>query len=71
MFFTWLMILNCCRELLRQPDVKLKYQLLITNSFVLDNPNLRWCPAPGCPNAVLANNHEEYPVQCECGHAFW
>lgn len=59
------------RELLRQPDVKLKYQFLITNSFVLDNPNLRWCPAAGCPNAVLANSREDYPVKCDCGHSFW
>lgn len=57
-------------ELLRDPEVRQKYQHLITNSFVLDNPNLVWCPKPGCPNAVLASKLEYYPVQCDCGHAF-
>ncbi len=60
-----------CRELLREPEARLKYQHLIANSFVVDNPNLVWCPKPGCPNAVLASKQEYYPVQCDCGHSFW
>ena len=32
--------------------VKLKYQHLITNSFVQCNRLLRWCPSPDCSNAV-------------------
>lgn len=60
-----------CSELLRKPNVKQKFQHLITNSFVQDNHNLKWCPAPGCPNALLASNVDHAPVTCSCGHSFW
>lgn len=48
--------------------VKLKYQHLITNSFVECNRLMRWCPAPDCPNAVKASHLEAKPVQCSCSH---
>ena len=38
--------------LITDPRVKLKYQHLITNSFVQCNRLLRWCPSPDCSNAV-------------------
>lgn len=56
--------------LLQKTSVRQKYQLLITNSFVQDHPSLKWCPAPGCPNAVLAHNVHHAPVTCSCGHSF-
>ena len=38
--------------LISDPRVKLKYQHLITNSFVQCNRLLRWCPSPDCSNAI-------------------
>jgi len=38
--------------LVRDPRVKLKFQHLITNSFVKCNRLLRWCPSPDCSYAV-------------------
>ena len=38
--------------LITDPRVKLKYQHLITNSFVQCNKLFKWCPSPGCSNAV-------------------
>ena len=38
--------------LISDPRVKLKYQHLITNSFVQCNRLLRWCPSLYCSNAV-------------------
>ena len=38
---------------------------------MLDNPNLRWCPAAGCLNAVYAKNLDRLPVKCDCGYSFW
>lgn len=57
-------------KLLRKPDVKQKYQMIITNSFVQDHPDLKWCPSPGCTNAVLATSVDHSPVTCSCGHDF-
>ena len=39
-------------NLITDARVKLKYQHLITNSFVQCNRLLRWCPSPDCSNAV-------------------
>ena len=58
-------------KLLCDSAVRRKYLLLITNSFVLDHPSIKWCPAPGCDNAVLANSVDNNPVHCSCGHGFW
>ncbi|XP_064400829.1 E3 ubiquitin-protein ligase arih1l-like [Halichondria panicea] len=56
--------------LLREKTVKAKYQHLITNSFVQDHPHLKWCPAPGCPNALHVTSADYVPVTCACGHRF-
>ena len=58
-------------KLLCDSAVRRKYLLLITNSFVLDHPSIKWCPAPGCDNAVLASNIDNNPVHCSCGPSFW
>lgn len=39
-------------RLIKDPRVKIKYQHLITNSFVECNRLLRWCPSPDCNYAV-------------------
>ncbi|XP_077284873.1 E3 ubiquitin-protein ligase ariadne-1 isoform X1 [Arctopsyche grandis] len=57
-------------KLVRDPKVKLKYQHLITNSFVECNRLLRWCPSPDCNNAVKVQYVEPQPVTCKCSHTF-
>jgi len=57
-------------NLITDPRVKLKYQHLITNSFVQCNRLLRWCPSPDCNNAVKVQHVEARPVKCKCGHTF-
>lgn len=39
-------------RLIQNPRVKLKYQQLITNSFIECNRKLRWCPSPDCNYVV-------------------
>ena len=56
--------------LISDPRVKLKYQHLITNSFVQCNRLLRWCPSPDCSNAVKVQHVDSKPVKCRCGHLF-
>ena len=58
-------------DLLKDSKIRQKYLLLITNSFVMDHPHLRWCPKPGCSNALLTAGTDLTPVTCTCGHAFW
>jgi ariadne-1 len=41
-------------RLIDLPDVRRKYQYLITNSFVECNRNMRWCPGKNCKNAIKA-----------------
>jgi len=57
-------------RLITDPKVKLKYQHLITNSFVECNRLLRWCPSPDCNNAIKVQLVEACPVRCACGHTF-
>jgi len=57
-------------ELVTDPKVRLKYQHLITNSFVGCNRLLRWCPMPDCGHAVKVQYHDSKPVTCACGHIF-
>lgn len=57
-------------KLVRDPKIKLKYQHLITNSFVQCNRLMKWCSAPDCSNAVKVNHVEPRPVKCRCGHVF-
>lgn len=57
-------------NLIKDPKVRLKYQHLITNSFVECNKLLRWCPAPDCGHVVKVQHFDVKPVQCACGHTF-
>lgn len=57
-------------NLIKDPKVRLKYQHLITNSFVECNKLLRWCPAPDCGHVVKVQYFDVKPVQCACGHTF-
>jgi len=61
---------NTVMSLVDDQAVKIKYQHLITNSFVECNRLMRWCPAPNCKNAIKAQYYDTQPVQCTCGHIF-
>lgn len=51
------------------PDANFKQQLqnLITNTFVLCNPLLRWCRTPGCDYVVKVQKVDSVAVLCNCG----
>lgn len=57
-------------NLVKDSKVKSKYQHLITNSFVACNKLLRWCPTPGCDNAIKVQHIARSPVTCKCGRTF-
>ncbi|PNF32672.1 E3 ubiquitin-protein ligase arih1l [Cryptotermes secundus] len=57
-------------RLIRDSKVKLRYQRLITNNFVACSRLLRWCPSPGCNNAIKVHFMESRPVTCKCSHTF-
>ncbi|XP_032831577.1 E3 ubiquitin-protein ligase ARIH1 isoform X2 [Petromyzon marinus] len=57
-------------RLIADPKVKLKYQHLITNSFVECNRLLKWCPAPDCHHVIKVPYPDEKPVRCTCGRQF-
>jgi len=56
--------------LITDPRVKLKYQHLITNSFVQCNRLLKWCPSPDCSYAIKVQHVEARLVKCKCEHEF-
>jgi ariadne-1 len=47
-----------------------KYQAFVMKSFVEDNPNVKWCPRPGCGNAVKSDTKNLSEAQCSCGFKF-
>ncbi|XP_067120275.1 E3 ubiquitin-protein ligase arih1-like [Centruroides vittatus] len=57
-------------KLISDTKVKLKYQHLITNSFVECNRLLQWCPQPECNNTIKVQYVDAQPVTCTCGHTF-
>jgi ariadne-1 len=57
-------------DIVKEPKVRAKYQYLITNSFVVTNRFLRWCPTPNCLNAIKVNHIEFIPIECNCGSVF-
>jgi len=57
--------------LVTDTKVKLKYQHLITNSFVECNRLLRWCPKPECTTVIKVNYLDCQPVKCsQCQTVF-
>ena len=65
-------------KLIKDPKIKVKFQQLITDSFVQCNKKMKWCPAPDCPNAIRvlssaygsAHSKAGFPVKCQCGLEF-
>ncbi|KAI1946748.1 hypothetical protein LOZ57_003518 [Ophidiomyces ophidiicola] len=63
-------------ELLVTDDLKERYNILLTRTYVDDKTNLKWCPAPNCEFAVQCPVKTREldrivpTVQCSCSHAF-
>jgi ariadne-1 len=66
-------------NLIESPEVRSKYQHLITNSFVECNRSMRWCPGTNCTNAIKASYCDVAMVICtgcqtsfcfQCGQAW-
>ncbi|CAF1016019.1 unnamed protein product [Adineta steineri] len=58
-------------QLIHAPEVRRKYQHLITNSFVECNRNMRWCPGTNCTNAIKASYCDVAMVVCTgCNTSF-
>eukprot|EP01133_Synstelium_polycarpum_P000402 gene402-475_t len=52
------------------PVVYDKYQAFATKTFLQQSTALRWCPTPGCDNAITMMSDADEAVQCACGRRF-
>lgn len=52
-------------------DLRARFDQFLLQSFVDDNPSLRWCPGPGCDRAAwLSTAAPTKEVQCVCGFSW-
>eukprot|EP00808_Paulinella_micropora_P018759 g21844.t1 len=56
-------------EMLLEPNDYAFYKKLLLHSYVDDNPDVVWCPKPGCGNVVLGSLRKR-TVLCSCGQQF-
>jgi ariadne-1 len=47
-----------------------RYLRFMSKTFVETNPNVRWCPAPGCGHAINVLDAVRDAVVCRCGFRF-
>ncbi|CAL2228932.1 unnamed protein product [Prunus armeniaca] len=48
-----------------------KYSRYLLRSYIENNKKTKWCPAPGCDNAVnFVGDDENYDVSCLCSYGF-
>ena len=57
-------------KVVADPAVVDKYWLLVTNIFVEQHRQMRWCPRPGCATAVRVEVPLAVCVECQCGQVF-
>merc|ERR1712029_786888 len=57
-------------SMVADPEVKTKYQHLITNSFVQCHSLLRWCPFPNCVYVGKVTGPVTQPIHCKCGYYY-
>ncbi|KAJ5086886.1 hypothetical protein NUU61_008193 [Penicillium alfredii] len=63
-------------ELLLSGEIRDRYHMLLTRTYVDDKENLRWCPAPNCEHVVDCSVKKRDlrrivpTVQCACSHEF-
>ncbi len=61
---------ECFQKLVR-PAVVERYREFLHRSFIDHNPNVKWCPRPGCDNSVSCDRRgRRQPVLCACGFEF-
>ncbi|XP_013585679.1 PREDICTED: probable E3 ubiquitin-protein ligase ARI5 [Brassica oleracea var. oleracea] len=50
---------------------KEKYYKYFLRSYIEDNRKMKWCPAPGCENAIeFTAGTSNYDVSCSCSRSF-
>jgi ariadne-1 len=53
------------------PELYERYNSYLFRSFVEDNEQTKWCPYPGCTNAIRCERvGRRAPVKCGCGAVF-
>lgn len=53
------------------PELFERYNSFLLKCFVEDNEHIKWCPAPGCSNAIRCERTgRRQPVTCNCGFSF-
>jgi ariadne-1 len=60
-------------KVIKNPDLKARYDKSIVESFIEDNKNMKWCTStPSCGNCIQTNLPPSIPldVRCFCGHEF-
>lgn len=48
-------------------NVKERFQMLMTNTFIMSNPLFHWCRTPDCEFVIRVQKVERLPVLCKCG----
>ncbi|CCU75817.1 RING finger protein [Blumeria hordei DH14] len=63
-------------DLLVTPELRSRYQELLTRTYVVDKEKLKWCPAPDCVNAIECGIKKKDLVKivptvtCDCKYRF-
>eukprot|EP01118_Nematostelium_gracile_P013300 TRINITY_DN4_c0_g1_i2.p1 TRINITY_DN4_c0_g1~~TRINITY_DN4_c0_g1_i2.p1 ORF type:complete len:540 (-),score=136.34 TRINITY_DN4_c0_g1_i2:83-1480(-) len=58
-------------KVLVSPDKYERYNTFLLRSFVEDNEQMKWCPYPGCTNAIKCERiNRRAPVHCSCGNTY-
>lgn len=53
------------------PEQFNRYNRFLLRTFVEDNQQMKWCPSPGCSNAIFVEqSNRRAPVTCKCGFTF-
>ncbi len=50
------------------PEVLSRFQYLAARAHVEGNRRIRWCPGPGCENAIRCAVAGVRTVKCSCGY---
>ncbi|KAL8094532.1 hypothetical protein AgCh_036168 [Apium graveolens] len=57
-------------NMLGSDEGKMKYKEFLIRSYVEDDKNIEWCPAPNCECAILYLGGGSYDVTCRCLSSF-